>query len=236
MRKSVTGIKKRRKRLETVPSVPAPSAFPQSAPGSVASSFPELTATSINTSSTSSILGRKRKEADTEDTPVDIGRDSHTRFAALRPRLRHVQQDVIKTKWEVLPESVQERVREVFKSVERPVIYKHREERRKIEAQVAVGSIVRTLGKRLPRMPFPPNTKEVQFNYESLLEGNRDLEKRLTPTLHSIALLSDAINKAEEAIAISRDDLAELEMNAKAELGLSQRLRAKVRTLLFRLE
>ena len=63
------------------------------------------------------------------------------------------------------------------------------DEGRRIEAQVAVASITRTyilssfispsiadkghsLGRRLPRMPFPPGTKEVHFNYEALLDSN----------------------------------------------------------------
>ena len=114
------------------------------------------------------------------------------KFAALKPRFRYINQDVIKTKWEVLPEHVQRRVQEILVAGERPVIARLPEETKRIEAQAALGAITKTLGisipsswlealllttfgrlvKRLPRMPFPPKTKEEHFNYEALISKN----------------------------------------------------------------
>lgn len=73
------------------------------------------------------------------------GQPPSKKFAALKPRLRYIPQDVIKNKWEVLPEHIQGRVRELFVAVGRPVITQYRDERRRIGAQAALSSIKRTL-------------------------------------------------------------------------------------------
>jgi kinetochore protein Fta7 len=62
----------------------------------------------------------------------------------LKPRLRYIHQDVIKHKWDVLPEPVQGRVTALFRSIERPVIVGHQDDRRRVEAQLALGTITRT--------------------------------------------------------------------------------------------
>lgn len=85
---------------------------------------------------------------DKKDNDEGRGRTTHDnkRFAYLKPRVRHVSERTIKSKWTTLPEPVQEKVRDMFKSLERPVIVRHRDERRRIEAQTAVGAVVRKYG------------------------------------------------------------------------------------------
>lgn len=123
-------------------------------------------------------------------------RQRRSLFASLEPRIRHVSQHTVKTKWVTLPEPMQDKVLELFRSVERPVIMRHRDEKKRIEAQTAVGTVIRkyvasrgrmqvqrggnllitlasganSLGRRLPRMPFPPVTKDANFDYESALD------------------------------------------------------------------
>ncbi|MCJ1480091.1 hypothetical protein MMC06_000245 [Schaereria dolodes] len=172
---------------------------------------------------------KKRKRADGKGYRRNSELTGSLHFGALRPRSRHADQETAKLKWEVLPDSLQDRVLELFETVEWPVIKQFQEDRKKTEAQVAVSSITRTLGKRLPRMLFPPNTKDVHFEYEALIEANRDSEQNLTSTLHSIALLNDEIAKEEKSLAIARADLAELQRNSRAELGLRHDKSSKVR-------
>lgn len=69
-------------------------------------------------------------------------RDSK-RFAYLKPRVRYVAERTIKSKWSTLPEPVQEKVREMFRLLERPVIVRQRDERKRIEAQAAVAAVVK---------------------------------------------------------------------------------------------
>ena len=60
----------------------------------------------------------------------------------------------------------------LFQAVERPVMMRYHDPRRREEAQVALTPVLRTLRRKLPRMAFPPNTKEAHFNYESMLDSN----------------------------------------------------------------
>jgi len=66
------------------------------------------------------------------------------RFAVLKARVQHVSQNSIRTKWAPLPDAAQNQVRELFRSVERPVLVNQRDERKKIEAQVAVETVLKT--------------------------------------------------------------------------------------------
>jgi len=86
--------------------------------------------------------------------------------------MRRVPQDVITTKWSALPHPAQEQVRELFAAAKRPVILSCRSEKRRKEAEVVLGTVVRKLEKQLPRMPFPLKTKEYHFDLEKLMERN----------------------------------------------------------------
>lgn len=95
---------------------------------------------------------------------------SNKRYAYLKPAVRHVPERTIKSKWSTLPEPVQDKVRDMFRALERPVIVRNQNERKRIEAQAAVQAVVKNLGKRLPRMPFPPATKGSSFEFEAALD------------------------------------------------------------------
>ncbi|KAK2802670.1 hypothetical protein FQN50_007278 [Emmonsiellopsis sp. PD_5] len=82
---------------------------------------------------------RKHRGDEADDEPE---RD-RKRFAMLKPRTCHIAEHTIKTKWTTLPDSVQEKVKELFHSIERPVITRHRDERKRIDAQAAI--VARTL-------------------------------------------------------------------------------------------
>jgi kinetochore protein Fta7 len=93
---------------------------------------------------------RKRRAAEPSNDESDGGGSSSsasagdtraTKFAMLQPRVRKIPEHTIKSKWTTLPESAQERVKELFRSVELPVITKHRDERKRIEAQTALAVV-----------------------------------------------------------------------------------------------
>ncbi|KAL2001087.1 hypothetical protein VTN02DRAFT_2254 [Thermoascus thermophilus] len=103
----------------------------------------------------------------------------------------------------------------MFKSLERPVIVRHRDERRRIEAQTAVAAVVRNLGKRLPRMPFPPIAKDAKFDYEAALDENRSLQAQLAMVTNSVDLLKAEVEREEALLAKETKQLEELEKNAQ---------------------
>lgn len=65
------------------------------------------------------------------------------RFAILKPQVRHISEQMIKKKWTTLPESVQSKVRQLFKAVEQPVIIRDRDEKKRMDAQTAMKAVVR---------------------------------------------------------------------------------------------
>ncbi|KAL1966109.1 hypothetical protein VTN77DRAFT_4857 [Rasamsonia byssochlamydoides] len=158
-------------------------------------------------------MAPKRKRSESDDGAT--AHNNHKRFAYLKPRVRHISERTIKCKWTTLPEPVQEKVREMFRSLERPVIVRHRDERKRIEAQTAVAAVVKNLGRRLPRMPFPPLTKDANFDYEAALQEHRSLEAQLSTTTNSIDLLKMELEKEEALLAKETKQLEEMEKNAK---------------------
>lgn len=80
----------------------------------------------------------KRKH--TDDVPQE---DESKRYAYLKPHVRRVPEKTIKSKWTPLPEPVQDKIKDMFQSLERPVIMRSQNERKRIEAQGAVQAVVR---------------------------------------------------------------------------------------------
>ncbi|KAL4893080.1 CENP-Q, a CENPA-CAD centromere complex subunit-domain-containing protein [Aspergillus ambiguus] len=155
----------------------------------------------------------KRKRSD------DIrDQDSDTRskrFAYLKPQVRQISERTIKAKWTPLPEPIQDKVRDMFQALERPVIVRQQSDRKRIEAQAAVQAVVKNLGKRLPRMPFPPITKDSAFEYEAALKEHRSLEMNLATVTDSVDLLKAEIEKEEALLEKETNQLHEMEKNAK---------------------
>ncbi|KAL5340750.1 CENP-Q, a CENPA-CAD centromere complex subunit-domain-containing protein [Aspergillus crustosus] len=136
-------------------------------------------------------------------------------YAYLKPQVRHISERTIKSKWTTLPVPAQEKIRDMFQALERPVIVRQQNERKRYEAQAAVQAVVKNLGKRLPRMPFPPLTKDSVFEYESALREHNALEASLSTVNDSIDLLNHEIAKEEALLARETKQLHEMDKNAK---------------------
>lgn len=83
----------------------------------------------------------KRKRSGDDET-ANSENDSQKRYAYLKPSVRRIPEKTIKTKWTTLPEPVQDKVRDLFHSLERPVIVRQQNERKRIEAQSALRAVV----------------------------------------------------------------------------------------------
>lgn len=92
---------------------------------------------------------------------------------------------------------------------------RQRDERKRVEAQAALGGVVKTLERRLPRMPFPPLTKNAVFDYESVLNEHRVLETQLSTTRNTIDLMKIEIEREEALLANETKYVEEMENNAK---------------------
>ena len=116
--------------------------------------------------------GRKKRKAQEAELHEPIEERTPKKFQHLKPRTRNIPQDVVASKWVPPSQLVQQQVRELFKSAKRPVILSRRDDRRRLEAETILGAVVRKLEDRLPKMPFPPKTKDVHFDLEKLIEQN----------------------------------------------------------------
>ena len=110
----------------------------------------------------------KRKRTSDGDSQNDHGnKNTHTntttnnkrnsnardkRYAYLKPHVRQVPERTIKSKWSTLPNPVQDKVRDMFRALERPVIVRHQNERKRIEAQAAVQAVVKKYARILGEM------------------------------------------------------------------------------------
>ncbi|PYH44224.1 uncharacterized protein BP01DRAFT_85207 [Aspergillus saccharolyticus JOP 1030-1] len=155
----------------------------------------------------------KRKRSSQAPDPDNHARNK--RFAYLKPQVRQVSERTIKGKWSTLPEPAQDKVRDMFRALERPVIMRQQNESKRIEAQAAVQTLVKNLAKRLPRMPFPPIARDTVFEYEAALKEHCALEASLATMNDSIDLLKVEVEKEEALLEKERRQLQEMERNAK---------------------
>ncbi|KAI9751607.1 MAG: Cytochrome c oxidase assembly protein cox11, mitochondrial [Chaenotheca gracillima] len=191
------------------------------------------------------MAGRKRKAQDAEleqparaarakrnnDNVVDDG-EVTTNFTRLQPRTKRISEDVVRTKWVRPTPALQSRIRDLFKAAETPVLMSVKDEKRRIEAQTTLNAVIKRLSARVPRIPLPPNTKEMYLDYERLLGGNRALEAQLTPATHSIDLFRSEIAREKRRLEEDRTRLETLKKDARAEEGLRKRQKKSVHPIL----
>jgi kinetochore protein Fta7 len=64
-------------------------------------------------------------------------------YAYLKPQVRHISERTIKSKWSTLPEPAQDKIRDMFRALERPVIVRQQNDKKRYEAQAAVQAVVK---------------------------------------------------------------------------------------------
>lgn len=87
-------------------------------------------------------MSPKRKRSN--DAP-DQGQTTRRKkqYAHLKPQVRHISERTIKSKWSTLPEPTQDKIRDMFRALERPVIVRQQNDRKRYEAQAAVQAVVK---------------------------------------------------------------------------------------------
>jgi CENP-Q, a CENPA-CAD centromere complex subunit len=148
-------------------------------------------------------------------------------FQQLAPVTRGVPRHTIDTKWEPLPTSAVDRISQLLNDVERSVVMRLQDDRKRTQASTAVQMVSRRLHRKLTRgQPFPPSTRslaEEDFDFEKILDSSRALEAQLTPILHSIELLKAETAKEEALIEVESAALEALEANARGEASRRKR-------------
>ena len=115
-------------------------------------------------------------------------KSSRKQYARLAPRVKTLKEGTIRKKWRKLTIGTQAKVADLLRTVERPALTHGNNDRRGVEAQAFVSELVEQYAHtqvlrnycrglmritrlilRLPRMPFPPGTDELSFDFESTI-------------------------------------------------------------------
>ncbi|RPA87003.1 hypothetical protein BJ508DRAFT_94447 [Ascobolus immersus RN42] len=150
----------------------------------------------------------------------------------LRNKTRNISRAVIDKRWRPMAPEVQERVKEIMESVERPIIASFRTEKKRREGQEVLGKAVRKLRQALVQLPVPTTTKDLHFNLEKLLEETRVMQEKLEPTLRFNAIVEATLEKERKQLEQDEAKLAELKANAHQQELLRKQRSKKMHPLL----
>jgi hypothetical protein len=168
-----------------------------------------------------------RREHNENRQPKKGDGDPEPQYQHLAAVTRGVSRHTIDSKWEPLSATAVDRISQLLNDVERSVVMRLQDDRKRTQASTAVQMVSRRLHRKLTRgQPFPPCTRplpEEDFDFEKILDSSRALEARLTPMLHSIELLKAETTKEEALLDADAATLEDLEANAKSEASRRRR-------------
>jgi len=157
-------------------------------------------------------------------------------YQHLAPVTRRVSHQAIVAKWEPLPEGAVASISQFLHDIQRPVVVRVKDDRRRTQASTALQMVSRRLvGKISKGLPFPPETRtrvEDDFNFEKIINHNRALETQLTPALHANNILEAELNKEISLLESEQAALVELETNSKTETSIRKQAGRKLHPLL----
>jgi hypothetical protein len=140
-------------------------------------------------------------------------------YQHLQAVTRKVSRQTIEAKWEPLPSGCVERISQLLQDLQRPVVVRYNDERKKTQSSTALQMISRRLVSKISKgLPFPQGTRnhrEDDFDFEKILDHNRALEAQLTPALHANELLEAQVKKELALLESEKETLITLEANAK---------------------
>ncbi|KAK8248212.1 CENP-Q, a CENPA-CAD centromere complex subunit-domain-containing protein [Phyllosticta capitalensis] len=173
-------------------------------------------------------LPKKQKTANSNDgskpTPsARTDRKPRIKFPFLKAQTRNIPKSTIASKWRAAPIPAQQAARQILVNAKRGVTLDRHDNKRRIEAEVNLASLLRNLEKKLPRVPLPPRTGESQFDLDKVVEHNRGLENDLTPALHAVELLEAAVREERERLQQDRRLLSGLEQDFRSQENFQKR-------------
>jgi hypothetical protein len=135
-----------------------------------------------------------------------------------------------------LPTNCIELISHLLSDIQRPVVVRLNDERRRTQASTALQMVARRLINKISKgLPFPLGTRyhrENDFDFEKILDHTRTLEALLTPALHANELLDSELRKVTILLEADLEVLADLEANAKAESTMRKQAGRKLHSLL----
>ena len=162
---------------------------------------------------------RRRTEKPPRQAQVSPEPEEAPVYQHLQAVTHRVSRQTIEAKWEPLPPGCVERISQLLQDLQRPVVVRYNDERKKTQSTTALQMISRRLVSKISKgLPFPQGTRnhrEDDFDFEKILDCNRALEAQLTPALHANELLEAQVSKELALLESERERLAILEANAK---------------------
>jgi hypothetical protein len=182
-------------------------------------------------------IERRAQNPTQEEEEEPIQTDEPPSYQHLAEVIHRVSRQTIQAKWEPLPPSCIERVSDLLHDIQRPVVQRLGDERKRTQASTALEMVSRRLINKISkgRLPFPPSSghrREDDLDFEKILDQSRDLESQLTLTLHANRLLESELSKETAQLEAEEDALAQLETNAKTEASRRKEAGRKLHSLL----
>lgn len=176
---------------------------------------------------------KSTQDDDDQETPETEEPPDYQHLAEVTHR---VSRQTIEAKWESLPARCIELVSSLLEDIQKPVVVRLGDERRRAQASTALQMVSRRLVSKISKgLPFPPSTgarREDDFDFEKILDHSRDLEAQLTVALHANDLLESELRKETAHLEAEEDALLQLETNAKAEASRRREAGRKLHSLL----
>lgn len=142
-------------------------------------------------------------------------------YQQLAPISRNVSRAVIEAKWSGLPVTCEDRVARLLEDIQKPVLARLKDAQQQSQASTALHNISRKIVRKIGQgLPFPPSirtNREDDFDFEGILDHNRELEGLLDPVTYSNKLLEAELSKEMDLLEEERSLLDTLKTNAKAE-------------------
>lgn len=113
---------------------------------------------------------RKRKAPDDDELEEPTRPASKKAYIRLKPYTKQFTTDTISSDWRIMPQSAQDQIKSIVIRAKRMIVGRAGDLRKAAEVEQAIDPLAKRLDRRLPRMPYPPRTKDIHFDMDRLLE------------------------------------------------------------------
>ncbi|KAG6017006.1 hypothetical protein E4U43_002579 [Claviceps pusilla] len=190
--------------------------------------------------------GQRDQESNRE--PSSVPPSPPKPYVHVAPYRRRVRQSVIESKWSPLANASLTAVSTTLQHAQRPILQRMSDTQLRRECtSSALRLITRRITRRIARgLPFPPASmpanvgraplqsdggREVELNFESVLDGKVNLERQLEPALDGLEVLRREKEAMEEELELDYETLRNLEAGARAQAREQRSLLRKAHVL-----
>ncbi|GAB0135127.1 hypothetical protein EsDP_00003475 [Epichloe bromicola] len=169
-------------------------------------------------------------------------------YVHVAPHARRVRQSAIEAKWSPLANASLTAVTNTLQHTQRPILQRLSDSQLRREyTSSALRHITHRIMRKISRgLPFPPASmpanvgraplqsdggREVELNFESVLDGKLNLERQLEPALDGLEVLRREKEAMEEELELDYETLRNLEAGARAQAREQRSLLRKAHVL-----